>query len=103
MLQHALRPQIRSQNFNISPTTNINLNDTVLASVLEEYYHYAYLFRDELEEEVRRMDFAFNKRTQILLATIVKENNRKLLMHLAPYIAMQTLWLQNRATRHFCD
>ena len=34
------------------------------------------------------MDFAFNKRTQIFLATIIKENNRKILMHLAPYIAM---------------
>jgi hypothetical protein len=67
---------------------NMNLNDTVLASVLKEYYHYAYLFRDELEEEVRKMDFAFNKRTQILLATIIKENNRKLLRHLAPYIVM---------------
>jgi hypothetical protein len=70
------------------PQLNMNLNDTVLASVLEEYYHYAYLFRDELEEEVRKMDFAFNKRTQILLATIIKENNRKLLRHLALYIVM---------------
>jgi hypothetical protein len=26
------------------PQLNMNLNDTVLASVLEEYYHYAYLF-----------------------------------------------------------
>jgi hypothetical protein len=34
------------------------------------------------------MDFAFNKRTQILLATIIKEKNRKLLRHLAPYIVM---------------
>ncbi len=70
------------------PQLNMVLNNTVVASVLEEYYHYAYLFRDELEEEVRRMDFAFNKRTQIFLATIIKENNRKLLKHLAPYIAM---------------
>jgi hypothetical protein len=34
------------------PQINMNLNDTVLASVLEEYYHYAYLFKEELEEEV---------------------------------------------------
>jgi hypothetical protein len=34
------------------------------------------------------MDFAFNKRTQIYLASIIKDNNRKILMHLAPYIAM---------------
>jgi hypothetical protein len=57
------------------PQLNINLNDTVLASVLEEYSHYTYLFQEELEEEVRKMEFAFNKRTQILLATIIKENN----------------------------
>jgi len=68
------------------PRLNMTMNHTVVASVIEEYYHYAYLFRDELEEEVRKMNFAFNKRTQIHLATIIKENNRKLLRHLAPYI-----------------
>jgi hypothetical protein len=70
------------------PQLNMVLNNTVVASVLEEYYHYAYLYQDKLKEEIRRMDFAFNKWTQILLATIIKENNRKILMHLAPYIAM---------------
>ncbi len=39
----------------------VNVNDTVLASVLEEYYHYAYLFEEELEEEIRKMDFAERK------------------------------------------
>ena len=73
------------------PQLNINLNDTVLASVLEEYSHYAYLFQEELEEEVRKMEFAFNKRTQILLATIIKENNRKLLWTLFPYLMLLTL------------
>jgi hypothetical protein len=42
------------------PQLNMVLNNIVVASVLEEYYHYAYLFCDELEEEVRQMDFAFN-------------------------------------------
>jgi hypothetical protein len=73
------------------PQLKINVNDTVLASVLEEYYHYAYLFEEELEEEVRKMEFAFNKRTQILLATIIKENNRKLLWTLFPYLVLLTL------------
>jgi hypothetical protein len=73
------------------PQLNMNLNDTVLASVLEEYSHYAYLFQEELEEEVRKMEFAFNKRTQILLATIIKENNRKLLWTLFPYLVLLTL------------
>jgi hypothetical protein len=73
------------------PQLNMNLNDTVLASALEEYYHYAYLFQEELEEEVRKMDSAFSKRTQILLATIIKENNRKLLWTLFPYLLLLTL------------
>jgi hypothetical protein len=69
----------------------MNLNDTVLLSVLEEYHHYAYLFHKELQEEVRKKNFILNKRTQILLATIVKENNRKLLCTLIPYLMLLTL------------
>ncbi len=34
------------------------------------------------------MDFSFNKRTQIYLASIIKDNNRKILIHLTPYLAM---------------
>ena len=37
------------------------------------------------------MEFAFNKRTQILLATIIKENNRKLLWILFPYLVLLAL------------
>ena len=73
------------------PRINMNLNDTVLLSVLEEYHHYAYLFHKELEEKVRRKNFTFNKRTQILLATVIKENNRKLLWTLFPYLVLLTL------------
>jgi hypothetical protein len=73
------------------PRINMNLNDTVMLSVLEKYHHYADLFHKELEEEVRRKNFAFNKRTQILLATIIKENNRKLLRTLFPYIVLLAL------------
>jgi len=73
------------------PQLKVNVNDTVLASVLEEYYHYAYLFEEELEEEVRKMEFAFTKRTQILLATIIKENNRKVLWTLFPYLVLLAL------------
>jgi hypothetical protein len=69
----------------------MNLNDTVLLSVLEKYHHYAYLFHKELEEEVKRKNFTFNKRTQILLATVIKENNRKLLWTLFPYLVLLTL------------
>jgi hypothetical protein len=73
------------------PRINMNLNDTVLLSVLEKYHHYAYLFHKELEEEVKRKNFIFNKRTQILLATVIKENNRKLLWTLFPYLVLLTL------------
>jgi hypothetical protein len=73
------------------PRINMNLNDTVLLSVLERYHHYAYLFHKELEEEVRRKNFTFNKRTQILLATVIKENNRKLLRTLFPYLVLLAL------------
>jgi len=73
------------------PEINMNLNDTVLLSVLEKYHHYAYLFHKELEEEVRRKNFTLNKRTQILLATVIKENNRKLLRTLFPYLVLLAL------------
>jgi hypothetical protein len=73
------------------PEINMNLNDTVLLSVLEKYHHYAYLFHKELEEEIRRKNFALNKRTQILLATVIKENNRKLLRTLFPYLVLLVL------------
>jgi hypothetical protein len=73
------------------PRINMNLNDTVLLSVLEKYHHYAYLFHKELEEEVARKNFIFNKRTQILLATVIKENNRKLLRTLFPYLVLLAL------------
>jgi len=73
------------------PRIKMNLNDTVLLSVLERYHHYAYLFHKELEEEVRRKNFTFNKRTQILLATVIKENNRKLLRTLFPYLVLLAL------------
>jgi hypothetical protein len=57
------------------PQLNLSLNHTVVASVLEEYYHYVYLYQDVLKEEIKRRDFAFNKRTQIQLASIIKDNN----------------------------
>jgi hypothetical protein len=73
------------------PRIKMNLNDTVLLSVLERYHHYAYLFHQELQEEVKRKNFILNKRTQILLATIIKENNRKLLWTLLPYLILLAL------------
>ncbi len=70
------------------PKLNMVMNTTVVASVLKEHFHYMYLYKEFIVEKIRRMDFAFNKRTQIYLASIIKDNNRKILIHLAPYIAM---------------
>jgi hypothetical protein len=70
------------------PKLNMEINTTVVASVLEEHFHYVYLYEEVIVEKIRRMDFAFNKRTQIYLASIIKDNNRKILIHLAPYLAI---------------
>jgi hypothetical protein len=69
------------------PKLNMEINTTV-ASVLEEHVHYVYLYEEIIVEKIRRMDFTFNKWTQIYLASIIKDNNRKILTHLAPYLAM---------------
>jgi hypothetical protein len=53
--------------------------------------NYKKKFHKELQEEVKRKNFVLNKRTQILLATIIKENNRKLLWTLCPYLVLLTL------------
>ncbi len=70
------------------PKLNMEINTTLVASVLEEHLHYVYLYKEVIVEKIRQMDFAFNKQTQIYLASIIKDNNRKILIHLAPYLAM---------------
>ena len=59
------------------------MNTMVVASLLEEYFHYVYLYEEFIVEKIRRMDFTFNKRTQIYLVSIIKDNHRRILTYLA--------------------
>jgi hypothetical protein len=43
------------------PKLNMVMNTKVVASVLEEHFHYVYLYKEFIVEKIRRMDFAFNK------------------------------------------
>jgi hypothetical protein len=65
------------------PKLNMVMNTKVVASVLEEHYHYVYLYEEFIVEKIRRMDFAYNKRTQIYLVLIIKDNHRRILTYLA--------------------
>jgi hypothetical protein len=65
------------------PKLNMVTNNKVVASVLEEHFHYMYLYEELIVEKIRRMDFAYNKRTQIYLVSIIKDNHRKILTYLA--------------------
>jgi len=65
------------------PKLNMVMNTTVVASVLEEHFHYVYLYEEFIVEKIRQMDFAYNKRTQIYLVSIIKDNHRRILTYLA--------------------
>jgi hypothetical protein len=65
------------------PKLNMVMNTKVVASVLEEHYHYVYLYEEFIVEKIRRMDFAYNKLTQIYLVSIIKDNHRRILTYLA--------------------
>jgi hypothetical protein len=67
---------------------NMVLNTTMVTSVLEEHFHYVYLYEEFIVEKIRRMNFTFNKQTQIYLVSIIKDNHRKILTHLAQYLAI---------------
>jgi len=61
------------------PKLNMVMNNKVVASVLEEHYHYMYLYEEFLVEKIRRMEFANTKRMQIHLATSIKNNCKRIL------------------------
>jgi hypothetical protein len=58
------------------------MNNKVVASVLEEHFNYVYLYEEFIVEKIRHMDFAYNKRTQIYLVSIIKDNHRRILTYL---------------------
>jgi hypothetical protein len=55
----------------------------LVASILEEHYHYMHLYEDFLAEKIRRMEFANTKRIQMYLAKSIKENCGRILTALA--------------------
>jgi hypothetical protein len=65
------------------PHLNMIMNTKLVASVLEEHYHYMHLYEDFLTEKIRRMEFANTKRIQMHLAKSIKENCGRILTALA--------------------
>ncbi len=65
------------------PHLNMVMNTKVVASVLEEHYHYMYLYEEFLTEKIRRMEFANTKRIQMHLAKSIKDNCRRILTFIA--------------------
>jgi hypothetical protein len=59
------------------------MDTKLVASVLEEHYHYMYLYEEFLMEKIRRMEFANTKRIQMHLAKSIKENCGRILTFLA--------------------
>jgi hypothetical protein len=51
------------------PKLNMVMNTKVVASVLEEHYHYMYLYEEFLIKKIRRMEFANTKWIQIYKCT----------------------------------
>jgi hypothetical protein len=65
------------------PHLNMVMNTKLVASILEEHYHYMHLYEDFLTEKIRRMEFANTKRIQMHLAKSIKENCGRILTALA--------------------
>jgi hypothetical protein len=49
------------------------MNTKVVASMLEEHYHYMYLYEEFLTEKIRQMEFANTKRIQMHLAKSIRQ------------------------------
>jgi hypothetical protein len=65
------------------PHLNMVMNTKLVASVLEEHYHYMHLYEDFLTEKIWRIEFANTKRIQMHLAKSIKENCGRILTALA--------------------
>jgi hypothetical protein len=65
------------------PKLNMVTNTKVVASMLEEHYHYMYLYEEFLIKKIRQMEFANTKRIQIHLAKSIKDNCIRILTFLA--------------------
>ncbi len=56
------------------PHLNMEINTKLVASVLEEHYHYMGLYEDFLNQKIEQIEFANTKRIQMYLAKSIKEN-----------------------------
>jgi len=65
------------------PHLNMVMNTKLVASVLEEHYHYMHLYEEFLTEKIRRMEFANTKQIQMHLAKSIKENCGRILTFIA--------------------
>ena len=65
------------------PHLNMVMDTKLVASVLEEHYHYMYLYEEFLTEKIWRMEFANTKRIQMHLAKSIKDNCRRILTFIA--------------------
>jgi hypothetical protein len=59
------------------------INTKLVASVLEEHYHYMGLYKDFLTQKIEQMEFANTKQIQMYLAKSIKENCGRILTALA--------------------
>ncbi len=65
------------------PHLNLRITNKLMASVIEEHFHYMDLYADFLNQKIERMEFANTKRIQMYLAKSIKENCGRILTALA--------------------
>jgi len=65
------------------PHLNLRITNKLVASVIEEHFHYLDLYADFLNQKIERMEFANTKRIQMYLAKSLKQNCRRILTALA--------------------
>ncbi len=65
------------------PHLNLRITNKLVASKIEEQFHYMDLYADFLKLKIERMEFANTKRIQMHLVKSIKENCERILMALA--------------------
>jgi hypothetical protein len=65
------------------PHINLWITNKLMASIIEEHFHYMDLYANFLNQKIERMEFANTKWIQMHLAKSIKENCRRILMALA--------------------
>jgi hypothetical protein len=65
------------------PHINLRITNKLMASIIEEHFHYMDLYANFLNQKIERMEFANTKRIQMHLAKSIKENCGRILTALA--------------------